>query len=330
MGSDAGPSLLVRAACAVLQDRPDVYVYLVGNERHIRPVLQAIPNLPPSRYCIVHADDVVDMNDRPSVVLRQKRNSSLARAVDLLAQDRADGLVSGGHTGALMACAKVNLSLCPHIERPAITTVLPSSGGFTRVIDLGANIECHSEMLFQFGLMGGAIANAIDGHEMPRIGLLNVGAESGKGSDNVKRAAELLQSCPQLNYVGFVEGHDIFQGQVDVVVCDGFTGNAVLKAAEGLSMFFAELVQTRLLKGMKGSVLKWLLAPRLRKLRNEINPDRYNGASLAGLGKVVIKSHGHANLAASRQAIEEAVRQIENEVPQKVWQALETFSTGEV
>lgn len=320
---------MVRAAFAVMQRHPNLFVYLVGDENQIRPLKPTLPNITPNRYRILHAPQVVTMDDRPSQALRSKPDSSMSRALTMLAAGEADGMVSAGHTGALMAFARRSLNMCPTIAKPAISTVLPSAHGFTRMLDLGANVDCDSETLYQFGIMGAVLAKEVDGHDRPTIGLLNVGKENNKGSDRVRQAANLLAGCPYGQFVGFVEGQDIFCSPIDVVVCDGFVGNSVLKAAEGLSFYFAELVQKRLLKGVKGKILKYLLAPRLRKLRNEINPDRYNGASFVGFDKVVVKSHGHADEAAAAQAMEEALKQIHGDVPKRIWRHLEKIDGNE-
>lgn len=238
MGNDLGPHVMIHAACAVLQEDAHLYLLLVGQQNIIEEVLGLYPSLPSSRYKIVHTDEVVYMDDSPSSTLRRKLKSSMGLSLSLVASGDADGCVSAGNTGALMAMSKYWLKMYPGIDRPAISTVLPSEKGFTRMLDLGANMDCDSETLFHFGVMGSVMASAIGEIENPKVGLLNVGVEETKGNDQVKQAARLLQASAAINYCGFVEGDEIYTGDVDVVVCDGFVGNAVLKASEGITHFF--------------------------------------------------------------------------------------------
>ncbi len=328
MGSDLGPHVLIHAACDVLHRDPDLYLLLVGQQDRIEEVVLRFPELPQNRYHIVHADSIVEMDERPSSALRRKLDSSMSLALSMVAKGEADGCVSAGNTGALMALSKYWLKMYPGIDRPAISTVLPNEYGFTRVLDLGANMDCDSETLFHFGVMGSVMASAIDGINNPKVGLLNVGVEETKGNDQVKQAARLLQSASAINYCGFVEGDEIYTGDVDVVVCDGFVGNAVLKASEGLTHFFAQLIKEKLLAGTRGRILQWLIQPALKRIKDEINPERYNGACFSGLNKVVVKSHGSANITAMHFAIKEAIEQIRLDVPSKIWSALDNLESA--
>jgi len=240
----------------------------------------------------------------------------------MVRDDEADACVSAGNTGALMAISRYVLKMLPGIDRPAICSIMPGIEGHTRVLDLGANINPSSEQLFQFALMGVELTSAVENIENPTVGLLNVGSEEIKGDDRIKQAA-LLLSNSHLNYVGFVEGSDIFAGKINVIVTDGFTGNVALKASEGV----ARLVTHHVKQGFSGSIHGRLSAlismPILKKIKNGIDPRRYNGASLLGLRGIVLKSHGSADRVSFATAIREALREVDQDIPQRISQELE-------
>jgi len=327
MGSDLGPHVLIRASFQSLLKDADLHLILVGKQADIQHISTEFPQIPSTKYRIVHTDEFITMDERPTSALKKKLNSSMSIALSLVAAGEVEGCVSAGNTGALMVLSKYWLKMYPGIDRPAISTVLPGEKGFTRVLDLGANVDCDSETLFNFAVMGSVMSQAIDGIDKPKVGLLNIGVEDIKGNDKVKQAARLLDNSDLINYCGFVEGDQIYRGNIDVIVCDGFVGNAVLKASEGITHYFGLLIKEKLLSGFRGLLLHWLLKPSLKKLRDEINPDRYNGACLSGLNKVVIKSHGGADIVAMQFAIKEATQQVRLDVPNRVWKALDKLES---
>ncbi len=336
MGSDLGPHVIIEAACLASISNPNLNVLLVGDQSIIKPMVvevfeqSEIPyNETSKRVQLIDAEKTIGMHEKPSSALRKRNHSSMGIALSLLADGKVDGCVSAGNTAALLVLSRATIKLLPGVERPAISTILPRINGFTRVLDLGANMDCDSETLFYFGVMGSVVSKVVDQVKNPTVGLLNVGVEDAKGKDQVKQAASRLQQEPTINYHGFVEGNEIYTGDVDVVVCDGFVGNSVLKASEGLISFFGHLVNNKLLSGFRGTLMQWLMRPALKRLRDEINPERYNGASFLGLEKVVVKSHGSANAAAVGFAIDEAIQQVQNLVPEKIRKALEQLENSE-
>ncbi len=336
MGNDLGPHVIVEAACQAAVSTPNLNQILIGDKKLLKESFDAIQNnlqIPANslleRIKIRHSTEVIGMKDKPSTALRKRHQSSMGIALAMVAKGDADACVSAGNTAALVVLSRAYIALLPGIDRPAISTVLPSVKGFTRMLDLGANIACDSEALFFFGVMGSIVSKSIDGIQSPKIGLLNVGEEDIKGNDQVKQAATLLKKENSINYCGFIEGNDIYSGKVDVVVCDGFVGNSVLKACEGITSFFGHLINNKLLSGFRGRLMQWLMRPALKRLKDEINPERYNGASFLGLEKVVVKSHGNANSAATVFAIAEAVQQVTFKVPEQINKALEQIENNE-
>jgi len=322
MGGDHGPEVTVRAAARFLSRHPSARLMLVGDQATIEQHLAAQSGVDRDRIEIVHADQVVAMDESPAIALRTKKRSSMRLAIDLVKDGRAQAAVSAGNTGALMATAKFVLKTLPGIERPAICTALPNESGHTHVLDLGANVDCDAEHLFQFAVMGSVLVEAFDDNPSPRVGLLNVGAEAIKGNDTVKSAAERLETGP-VNYIGFVEGDDIYKGGVDVVVCDGFVGNVALKSSEGVAKMISHFLRQEFKRGLLSRFAALLAMPVLARLKNRVDPGRYNGASLLGLQGIVIKSHGGANVAAFGNALDVALREIEKDVPRRIDQRLE-------
>jgi glycerol-3-phosphate acyltransferase PlsX len=262
------------------------------------------------------------MTDHPREALRRKKDSSMRRALDLVKAREAHACVSAGNTGALMAMAHFVLKMLPGVERPAIGSLIPSRGGHTYMLDLGANASATPEQLLQFGVMGSILANDLEGaHERPRVGLLNIGEEEIKGHEIVQAAHNLL-SASGLNYVGFVEGHDIFSDKVDVVVTDGFTGNVALKTMEGAAKLISDTLRTEFTRNFARKLRALAAKPALDALRTRLDPRRYNGATMVGLNGIVIKSHGDADLFGFQRAIEVAILEARNGVPAKIIERL--------
>jgi len=323
MGGDHGPDVVVPAAVRFLKEHDgDIALILVGNEEDLRARLQALKAASDPRISIQHASQTVAMDELPSSALRNKKDSSMRVAVNLVSKGRADACVSAGNTGALMATARFVLKTLPGIDRPAICTSIPAIEGHTHVLDLGANVDSSSEHLFQFAVMGSVLASAVDSLERPRVGLLNIGEEEIKGNERVKVAAQLLSES-NLNYIGFVEGDGIFKGDADVVVCDGFVGNVALKASEGVANMVGYYMKREFARTPLTRLAGLAAMPVLRAFRRRIDPRRYNGASLLGLRGIVIKSHGGADELAFANAIGIALVEVNKAVPQKISSSLE-------
>lgn len=325
MGGDHGLKVIIPACINAVRSKPNLHLLLVGNKAQITQCLKKHHASGNKQFTIIHASEVVEMDELPSHALRNKKDSSMRVAINQVKEGRAQACVSAGNTGALMATARYVLKTLPGIDRPAIIAELPTLKGRTRVIDLGANVDSCAEHLFQFAMMGSALIQASDGKSNPKIGLLNIGVEEIKGNDQVKRTAHMLAECDAMNYVGYVEGDHFYSGDVDLVVCDGFVGNTILKASEGLAKLF--------LSGLKASFAQnWLTKfaglvalPVLTRLKKRIDPARYNGASMLGLNGIVVKSHGGANALAFQYAIDEAVLQVKSDVIDLVRERINHF-----
>jgi phosphate acyltransferase len=321
MGGDHGPVVTLAAAAQFLEMHPGVTLLLVGDEVLLRAQMATHGLVEGEQVEVVHAPEVVAMAESPAVALRTKKKSSMRVAIDCVRNGSAQAAVSAGNTGALMATAKFVLKTLPGIERPAICTALPSLKGHTHVLDLGANVECNADHLFQFAVMGSVLVEAYDDNPAPRVGLLNVGAEAIKGNDTVKAASALLENGP-INYIGYVEGDDIYKGDVDVVVCDGFVGNVALKTSEGLAKMITQFLREEFGRSLLSKLAAAFALPVLKRLKNRLDPGRYNGASFLGLQGIVIKSHGGADVAAFSSALGVALREIEKDVPRRIDQRL--------
>jgi len=271
----------------------------------------------PNVACL-HAADVVEMSDQPREALRRKKDSSMRRAIDLVKAQDAHACVSAGNTGALMATAHFVLKMLPGVERPAIVSTIPSRTGHTYMLDLGANASCTPSQLCQFAIMGSVLAADLQGErDRPRVGLLNIGEEEIKGNETVRAANELLTAA-DLNYIGFVEGHDIFSGRADVVVTDGFTGNVALKAIEGAARLITDTLREELSRTIGRKLGALIAKPAFDALRTRLDPRSYNGATMVGLNGIVIKSHGGADAFGFQRAIEVAIQEARNGVPAKI------------
>jgi glycerol-3-phosphate acyltransferase PlsX len=320
MSGDHGTSVSVPAALAAAREFSDVRFTLIGRQPDLERELGAAS---PSNVSCLFAADVVEMTDHPREALRRKKDSSMRRAIDLVKAHDAHACVSAGNTGALMATAHFVLKMLPGVERPAIVSLIPSRGGHTYMLDLGANASCTPKQLCQFAVMGSVLAADLEGaHARPRVGLLNIGEEEIKGNDIVQAAHNLL-TATDLNYVGFVEGHDIFSDQVDVVVTDGFTGNVALKAMEGAARLIGEIMREEFTRTTLRKLGALAGRPALKALRARVDPRRYNGASMIGLNGIVIKSHGGTDLFGFQRAIEVAVLEARSGVPARIAQRLD-------
>ena len=323
MSGDHGVDIAIPAALAVLDRYEDTALTLVGDESRIRPALPASGRSGGRLQC-VHASQRVEMDEEPTHALRSKRDSSMRVAVNLVREGKAAACVSAGNTGALMAISRYVLRMLAGIERPAITVALPTSSGHTYMLDLGANVDCKAEHLFQFSMMGSVLVSALDGIAKPRVGLLNVGQEIIKGNDQVKEADRQLRESP-LNYIGYVEGDQIYSGVADVIVVDGFAGNVSLKTSEGVAEFISGALRDAFSRSVLTRFAGFVAAPVLRSARRLMDPRRYNGASLLGLQGIVIKSHGSADVVAFEHAIETARLEALNRVPQLIDKQLEAI-----
>ena len=321
MGGDHGPSTTVPACVDFLAAAPEARVVLVGAAEQLEALLaMTLPSLR-ERITIRAASEVVDMDEPPAEALRRKKDSSMRVAINLVKEGAADACVSAGNTGALMAIARFVLKTLPGIDRPAIASPLPTKTGATLVLDLGANVNCTPDHLVQFAAMGSALASAVSGIERPSIGLLNIGEEDIKGSDLVKQTAELLKAST-LNYYGNVEGDDIYMGTTDVVVCDGFVGNVMLKTSEGLAHMLYEFLKTEFTRNLLTRMAAAVVYPVLKSFKRRIDPRRFNGATLVGLKGVVIKSHGSADAFAFTNALQRAAAEVEHGVLEKIAQRI--------
>jgi len=324
MGGDTGPAAVVPAAVTAVREFADVTIILVGDETVLAAALGQCGAAQTERLQIRHASESVEMDELPSHALRNKKDSSMRVALNLVKEGAADACVSAGNTGALMATSRFVLKMLPGIDRPAICTALPSATGHTWMLDLGANVDSDAEHLFQFALMGSVLAEAVDGNSHPRIGVLNVGEEEIKGNEQVKQAAKLI-SGSALNYAGFAEGDDIYKGNFDVIVCDGFVGNISLKTSEGVARMIAGFIKLEFSRNLLTRLAALVAMPVLKAFRRRIDPRRYNGASLLGLRGIVIKSHGGADALAFANAIKVAVLEVREDVPQRISAQLQSY-----
>ena len=319
MGGDHGPKVTVAAALAFAAEFTQVELMLVGKANTLENRLRrAAPDKSVrERLHIVNATEVVEMDEPPALALRNKKDSSMRVAINLVKSGEADACVSAGNTGALMAIGRFVLKMLPGIDRPAISTVVPTMTGQTRMLDLGANVDCTAEHLLQFAIMGSILTNAVQHIAEPRVGLLNIGEEEIKGNEVVKEAAELLRAT-DLNFVGNVEGDGVYKGEADVVVCDGFVGNVALKVTEGLAQMMGRFLREEFERNLLTRLIALMALPVLSRFKKRLDHRRYNGATLLGLKGTVIKSHGSADAFAFGYAIREAYYEAENGVIDKI------------
>jgi glycerol-3-phosphate acyltransferase PlsX len=302
MSGDLGAEVVVRAAAATLEKHSDIDLLLVGDQAELDDLISRIIG-DNARLRIVHASEVVAMSEPPAEALRRKKDSSMRVAIDLIKNGEADGCVSSGNTGALMATAKFVLKTQPGIDRPAFIAELPAIGGSLHMLDLGANAQASAEQLFQFAMMGSIVRSDFQGVERPRVALLNIGSEDIKGN---------------LNYVGFIEGNDLFSGKADVVVTDGFTGNVALKTIEGAVDLVRHFLKQSFTRSWFSKLQAMLASSVLKRLSVEMDSRNYNGATLVGLNGIVIKSHGGADSIGFQHAIDTAIVEVRNQLPQQI------------
>ena len=317
MGGDHGPVVTVPAALSFLRSHSEANAILVGREEAIRPLLGTAAAEFGSRLQLRPASEVVEMDDPPAIAMRTKKDSSMRVAIDLVKAGNADAAVSAGNTGALMAISRFVLKTLAGIDRPAIATILPSLKGHTYMLDLGANVDCSAEHLLQFGIMGAMLVAAIEHKERPSVGLLNIGEEAIKGNDVVKEAGELLRGSG-LNFHGNVEGNDIYEGTVDVVVCDGFVGNVALKTSEGLAQMLGAFLKEEFGRSLPAKLMGLVALPVLKRFKRRVDHRLYNGAPLLGLRGVVLKSHGSADALAFANALSRAAEAASNRLIERI------------
>jgi glycerol-3-phosphate acyltransferase PlsX len=285
----------------------------VGLRDAIEAELKARGATPGPRLRVHHASEVVLMDESPALALRNKKDSSVRVAVELVKNGEAQACVSAGNTGALMAVSRFVLKTLPGIDRPAIIAALPSMRGSTYVLDLGANVDCGAEHLLQFAIMGATLVAAVEHKDRPSVGLLNIGEEDIKGNEVVKQAAELLRDS-EVNFIGNIEGDGIYKGEADVVVCDGFVGNVMLKASEGMVQMVRSFIRQEFMRSVLARLAGVIVMPAIYAFRKRLDPRRFNGATLLGLRGIVVKSHGSADVFGFERAIERAMEEVRNEV----------------
>ncbi len=317
MGGDHGPHVTIPAALAALKRHEQLNIVLVGLADAIQVELKAHGAEQNPRLRIHHASEVVTMDESPQSALKNKKDSSMRVAINLVKSGEANACVSAGNTGALMATARFVLKTLPGIDRPAIASTLPSRNGHTYMLDLGANADCTPEHLLQFAIMGAMLVSCVEHKERPTVGLLNIGSEDIKGNEVVKQAGELLRAS-HLNFYGNVEGDDIYKGTVDLVVCDGFVGNVVLKASEGLAHMMGGFLSREFKLNLLTKLSGLIALPVLRSFKRRLDPRRYNGASFLGLRGIVVKSHGGADSFAFGFAIDQAIEEASSGILRRI------------
>lgn len=324
MGGDHGPHSTIPAALAAISEFPDLHLMLCGDQAVIEEQLQSLGVYPHPQLTVRHCSQIVTMSDKPSAALRNKKDSSMRIALDLVDQGEVQACVSAGNTGALMAMAHFVLKMLGGIERPALIGTLPSFDNKPiYMLDLGATVNSDADTLFQFAVMGAVMAEEVIGISRPKVALLNMGEEEIKGSDQIKRASLLLSENRDINYIGYIEGNDIFSGKADVIVCDGFVGNVALKTCEGVAKLIIRRFESSIKDRLAAQLFGWLVKPFIKSLYQGVNPDHYNGASLIGLRGIVVKSHGNATKEAFLSAIRQAVCEVKRQVPAKIKDRLE-------
>ena len=329
MGGDIGPRITIPASIKALEQDPVLSLLLFGDSQQISPLLNNIPAELKQRITVCHSSRVIENEHGLAYALRHSKGSSMRLAIEAVQKGDAKGCVSAGNTGALMGLAKVLLQPLSGIQRPALISLIPTiTGGHTVMLDLGANIDCDTQNLYQFALMGSIFAENRLNLVYPRIGLLNIGVEEIKGYKSIREAANLLEKDTALNYIGFIEGNLLLNGKADVIVTDGFAGNVALKTLEGAAKNVIGLLKGKsrnyLLKPLFSWLMRTLFKDSYQQLK-KINPDQYNGASLIGLTAVVVKSHGSANIEAFTYAIHDAALQARQQIPQKILNGLKKY-----
>lgn len=328
MGGEGGTGVTVPAALRALQTTPDLVLTLVGDQQQIDPLLAscAVQNLD-QRLTVLHTEEQIADADLPQNVLRSGRDSSMFRAAELVQGKQVQAMVSAGNSGALLMIGRHLLKTIDGIHKPAMVATIPGATRQSYLLDVGANPEVEAQHLFEFAVMGSVLAESLSG-ESARVALLNIGSEQFKGTDEVREAARLLEACPALNYIGFVEANALFEGVADVVVCDGFVGNVTIKTSAGvanvLKKFLEEEMENSLMTRLSGQFSSSLF----NQLASRMNPHRFNGASLLGLQGSIIKSHGNATEEGFYYAIQQALRESQNAVPQLIAKKVAAIIAG--
>lgn len=325
MGGDNAPKIVIEGAEIIASSDKDIHFLLFGDSKKINPLLQNCPNLK-DRSILSHTDEFVSSDEKPSIALRKGTNSSMRLAINAVKEGAADVVVSAGNTGALMAIAKIVLRPLPSIDRPAIVTSIPNQKKkATVLLDMGANVECSADVLYQFAVMGHAFAKVVLKIEKPSIGILNVGSEDLKGSDAVRSASLLLRDSDlKESFYGYVEGDDITKGTVDVVVTDGFSGNITLKAIEGTSKLISSLIKEGFMNSIFSKLGYILSGPSIQRATKIMDPRMHNGAMLVGLNGVVVKSHGSTDAVGFSNAIKVAISLVENKINEQITEELKS------
>ena len=322
MGGDHGPHVTIPAALEAIKTDDALSIILVGLQTEIEAELKRNKAIASDRLKIHHATQVVTMDEAPQSALKNKKDSSMRVAINLVKSGEANACVSAGNTGALMATARFVLKTLPGIDRPAIAGVFPSQKGMTYILDLGANADCTAENLLQFAIMGSMLVSCVEHKTNPTVGLLNIGSEDIKGNEVVKQAGELLRAS-HLNFYGNVEGNDIFKGTTDLVVCDGFVGNVALKTSEGLAQMMGKFLGQEFKRTWFTKAMALASMPVLKAFKKRLDPRRYNGASFLGLRGIVVKSHGGADAYSFLHAIHTAIEESRNGVLTRITEQLE-------
>ena len=317
MGGDGGVNVTIPASVQALELNPDLSLFLVGDEHRIQPFLASINAPLRSRISLLHTTECIKDDDKPGNALRNAKQSSMYLAVELLKNGDVEAMVSAGNTGALLMIGRHLLQTIRGIQKPAIVATIPGASRQCYLLDVGANLDCSAQQLFEFAVMGSVLAESLLG-EAPRVGLLNIGSEQYKGTDEVRAAGALMERCPDLNYTGFIEANALFEGTADVVVCDGFVGNVTIKTSAGVANVVEKLLAKQREVDNLNQATDSPSSQMLQRLSAQINPHRFNGASLLGLQGSIVKSHGNATIEGFAYAIQQAITEIENAVPQLI------------
>ncbi len=311
MGGEGGVNLTVPAALHALEKFPELLLTLVGDENQIGPLLPRQNLSSRCRLSILNTSDVINDGEKPDNVLRTSKNSSMYLAVELLKNRKVQAMVSAGNTGALLMIGRHLVKTVTGIQKPAIVATIPGASQPTYLLDVGANLECTADQLFQFAVMGSLLSESLT-NSKARVGLLNIGAEDHKGRGEIKQAAGMLNEFTPVNYIGFIEADDLFEGIADVVVCDGFIGNVTIKSSAGVANIVKKFLKKQLKTNSYIEVMK--------NFEAQLNPQQFNGASLLGLQGSIIKSHGNATVEGFAYAIRQAMREVENAIPELIAQ----------
>jgi glycerol-3-phosphate acyltransferase PlsX len=322
MGGDYAPAVTIEGAVEIVKERPDIDVILIGDESTIKKELEN-KTYPVDRISLKHASQVVNMDESPVIAVRKKKDSSIRRGIELVKKGEADGFVSAGHSGAVMATALLVLGTSKYVDRPAIAATMPTLKNPFLLIDAGANTYCKPENLLQFALMGNIYCKLIFNRQQPRIALISTGEEDTKGNELTKEAFKLLRES-NLNFVGNVDGKDIFTGEYDVIVCDGFTGNIILKTSEGLADALIKMLKREVAKLTAGRIGYLLIKPALKNFKKKTDYDEYGGAPLLGINGTCIISHGRSTSKAIRNAIKVAAEFAEKKLSDKITSEIES------